>query len=831
MSGSTNEGMQELIQVINQVQDAFTSIGGSGAIDLPQIAVVGGQSAGKSSVLENFVGKDFLPRGSGIVTRRPLVLQLQNHTEEYGEFLHCRGKKFKSFDDIRHEIERVTDELTGSNKGVSNNPINLKVYSPHVLNLTVIDLPGLTKVAVGDQPVDIEQQIKGMLMEFISKENCIILAVSPANADLANSDALKLAKEVDPQGLRTVGVITKLDLMDAGTDAREILENKLLPLRRGYVGVVNRSQADINGNKDIRAALDSERKFFLGHPSYRHLADKAGTRYLQTVLNQNLVNHIRDKLPDLKRQLQTQVDSLDKQVREIKKAGDPRDTSRNTKQLVKMINGYGTDIESAIEGNGGHVSLTELSGGARIAKVFLERFPFELAKVELDETELRTEIAFAIKNINGIRVGLFTPEEAFETIVKKLISGLKPPCQTCIEMVTEEVRKITMTCGEKLMAYPRLAEEIDRIIQEQVHTAEDEAKDQVALTIDFELAYIDSSHPDFIGFANAAKGKKNPASPGANQPKPNQVLRKGFLQTSSGGGGGMLSMKSKSKEIWVVVTSSSIVLFKDKDEKDNKGTCKTEGLKVEDLSDPKGCTFRLFSPEGNCIYKDESEIIFHTQNRDAKTTWQASLLRAGAYPVKESRSEVSNDNTMDPQLERKVDLIRELVDSYLSIVTKKLQDTVPKISMHMLVNRMVSFSKDDLLSGIYSTHGGNADTLLEESANARKEREDILNIYESSKSALAVINRVSASTRSEALPPPISADLDWQPPPSSTPVSHARPTASPSSRPGPPPRPGGGNRPPPKPAPNKRAPPPRVGARPSSERASGPIVPRRPPPS
>ena len=71
------------------------------------------------------------------------------------------------------------------------------------------------------------------------------------------------------QGVRTIGVITKLDLMDDGTDAREILENRALPLRRGYIGVVNRSQKDIEGRKDIRAAIAAERKFFLSHPSYR----------------------------------------------------------------------------------------------------------------------------------------------------------------------------------------------------------------------------------------------------------------------------------------------------------------------------------------------------------------------------------------------------------------------------------------------------------------------------------------------------------------------------------------------------------------------------------
>ncbi|VEL20794.1 unnamed protein product [Protopolystoma xenopodis] len=233
-----NQGMEQLIPVVNKLQDAFSSLGIPLGLDLPQIAVVGSQSAGKSSVLENFVGRDFLPRGSGIVTRRPLILQLFNSITEYAEFLHCKNKKFTDFEEVRKEIEAETDRVTGSNKGISNIPINLRVYSPHVLNLTLIDLPGITKVPVGDQPPDIEHLVRCMILDFIEQDNCLILAVSPANSDLANSDALKLAKEVDPQGLRTIGVITKLDLMDEGTDAREILENRLLPLRRGSLNLI-----------------------------------------------------------------------------------------------------------------------------------------------------------------------------------------------------------------------------------------------------------------------------------------------------------------------------------------------------------------------------------------------------------------------------------------------------------------------------------------------------------------------------------------------------------------------------------------------------------------
>lgn len=224
-------------------------------------------------------------------------------------------------------------------------------------------MPGLTKVAVGDQPPDIENQIRNMILEFIEPENTLILAVSPANTDLANSDALKIAKEVDPTGIRTIGVITKLDLMDAGTDARDVLENRVLPLRRGirlfglknadvgilipcvtflifylpgYVGVVNRSQRDIDGRKDIQAAIASERKFFLGHPAYRHMADRMGTPYLQATLNQQLTNHIRDTLPTLRNRLQTQMLSLEKDVEAFKNL-NPDDPSYKTKALIQWV--------------------------------------------------------------------------------------------------------------------------------------------------------------------------------------------------------------------------------------------------------------------------------------------------------------------------------------------------------------------------------------------------------------------------------------------------------------------------------------------------------------
>ncbi|XP_060939733.1 dynamin-2 isoform X5 [Limanda limanda] len=775
-----NRGMEDLIPLINKLQDAFSSIGQSCNLDLPQIAVVGGQSAGKSSVLENFVGRDFLPRGSGIVTRRPLILQLVNSKAEYAEFLHCKGRKFVDFEEVRQEIEAETERLTGSNKGISPVPINLRVYSPNVLNLTLIDLPGMTKVAVGDQPQDIEHQIREMLLQFITKESCLILAVTPANSDLANSDALKIAKEVDPQGLRTIGVITKLDLMDEGTDAQDILENKLLPLRRGYIGVVNRSQKDIDGKKDIRVALAAERKFFLSHPAYRHIAERMGTPHLQKTLNQQLTNHIRDTLPGLRSKLQSQLLSLEKEVEEYKNFR-PDDPTRKTKALLQMVQQFGVDFEKCIEGSGDQVDTSNLSGGAKINRIFHERFPFELVKMEFDEKELRKQISYAIKNIHGVRTGLFTPDLAFEAIVKKQVIKLKDPCLKCVDLVVTELATLIRKCTEKLGSYPRLREETERIVTTYVRERDSKTKDQVLLLIDIELSYINTNHEDFIGFANAQQ--RTAANITKKRVMPNQVIRRGWLTIN------ISIMKGGSKDYWFVLTAESLSWYKDEEEKEKKYMLPLDNLKLRDVE--KGFmsskqVFAIFNTEQRNVYKDLRQIELACDTQEDVDSWKASFLRAGVYPEKdqpenEDAMNPSDTVSMDPQLERQVETIRNLVDSYIGIVNKSIRDLMPKTIMHLMINSAKDFIHSELLAYLYSA--GDQGSLMEESAEQAQRRDEMLRMYHALKEALVLIGDISTTTISTPVPPPV--DDTWMakdpsPPAASRPASA---TAPPPSRP------------------------------------------------
>jgi len=792
--------MENLIPIMNRMQDVFTQLGVSNNIDLPQIAVVGGQSAGKSSVLENFVGRDFLPRGSGIVTRRPLILQLINGPTEYGEFLHAKGQKFMDFLSIMKEIEDETDRVTGENKGISNLPINLRVYSPNVLNITLIDLPGLTKLAVGDQPTDIGEQIKDMIMTYICRETCLILAVTPANTDLATSDALMMARQADPDGHRTIGVLTKLDLMDEGTDAKDIMENKLLPLRRGYVAVVNRSQKDIDGKKDIKVAVAAERKFFLSHPSYRHMADRCGTPFLQKQLNQQLTNHIRETLPALRDKLQRQMLGLEKEVAQYKHF-QPNDPSIKTKAMLQSVQHLQVDFERAIEGSGAEgVNTMELSGGAKINRLFHERFPYEIVKMEIDEKVLRKEIAFAIRNIHGIRVGLFTPDMAFEAIVKTQIGRLREPSIKCVDLVVQELTNVVRTVTEKMNRYPRLREETERIITTYIREKEQACKEQVMLLVEIQLAYMNTNHEDFIGFANASNASQNADKTGQKLGKvTNQVIRKGYMAIHNLG-----IMKGGSRDYWFVLSSESLSWYKDGEEKEKKYMLPLEGLKLRDLESSfmsRGHMFAVYNPEGRNVFKDFKTLDLSCETQDDMDSWKASFLRAGVYPEKQSSEGTVGDGeeasergeSVDPQLERQVETIRNLVDSYMKIVTTSCKDQVPKMIMHIIVNDTKAFINGELLAGLYAT--GDTHNMMEESADEALKREEMLRMYHACKEALKIIAEVSNVTLGGSAPQ-ISAQTYSQPPPASSapPRRAPPPTASPRH---PPPRPAPGGLPPP----------------------------------
>ncbi|XP_071713898.1 dynamin-related protein 3A-like [Rutidosis leptorrhynchoides] len=500
-----------VIPIVNKLQDIFAQLGSSSTIELPQVAVVGSQSSGKSSVLEALVGRDFLPRGSDICTRRPLVLQLlqtkrrpDGTEEEYGEFLHVPGKRFYNFNEIRNEIQAETDREAGGNKGVSDKQIRLKIFSPNVLDITLVDLPGITKVPVGDQPTDIEARIRTMIMSYIKLPSCLILAVTPANSDLANSDALQIAGNADPDGYRTIGVITKLDIMDRGTDARNFLLGKVIPLRLGYIGVVNRSQEDIMLSRTIKDALVAEEKFFRSRPVYNELADRCGVPALAKKLNQILVQHIKTVLPGLKTRISAALVNV---AKEHASYGEITESKAGMGALLlNILSKYSEAFSSMIEGKNEEMSTSELSGGARIHYIFQSIFVKSLEEVDPCEDLTDDDIRTAIQNATGPRSALFVPEVPFEVLIRRQIARLLDPSLQCARFIYDELIKMSHRCMvNELQRFPVLRKRMDDVIGNFLRDGLQPSETMIGHIVEMEMDYINTSHPNFVGGSKAVE--------------------------------------------------------------------------------------------------------------------------------------------------------------------------------------------------------------------------------------------------------------------------------------------------------------------------------------
>ncbi|PIA46028.1 hypothetical protein AQUCO_01600356v1 [Aquilegia coerulea] len=646
-----------VIPIVNKLQDIFEPFSDLvSKIKLPEVAVIGSQSSGKSSVLEALVGRDFLPRSSDICTRRPLILQLENRTKtshnqyeyddgrEYGEFLHLPNKRFYDFSAIRREIQAETEREAGANKGVSDKKIRLKISSPNVLDITLVDLPGITKVPIGDQPTDIEAKIRAMIMSYIKHETCIILAVTPANTDLATSDALQMAKSADPAGSRTIGVITKLDIMDKGTDACNVLLGRAVPLKLGYIGIINRCQADINQNRSIAEALASEDKFFRSHPVYHGLLDRCGLPQLAKKLNLILEQHIRAVLPGLKAKLNIQMAAV---IKELKTVGEVMGSKAEQGSVLLHIlskycegnlacefqssaNSSVHSFSSLVDGKLQEMSTTELIGGARIHYIFQSIFVKRLEEVDpcdgLNDEDIRT----AIQNATGPKNAIFVPEIPFEVLVRKQIARLLDPSLKCLYFVYDELIKMNRACeSTEIPRFPVLKKRMDEVLGKFLRDGVKPAERMIGNIIEMEMDYINTSHPNFIGGSKAVEvAMQQVRSSKASQPR-SSTDRPTSADNSAG-------------RSWGNVSSI---------------------FGVRESRMPSSASPTKPSTESGSDIEQTSVILLREP---------PSILRPSENQTEQEAVEIV--------------LVKLLLNSYYDIVRKNIQDCVPKAIMYFLVN-------------------------------------------------------------------------------------------------------------------------------------------------
>jgi dynamin 1-like protein len=644
---------------------------------------------------------------------------------------------FYNFEEIRTEIERVTEVETGKNKGVSKKAINLKIYSPHVINLTLVDLPGMTRVPVGDQPPDIEVQIRDMILSFIKKPTSIILAVTAANTDLTNSDALNLARMVDPEGNRTIGVLTKIDIMDKGTNAMDALLNKVVPLQMGYVGIINRSQEDITRKVPIRDALRTEAAFFKNHALYRSISTRCGTQYLSKSLNKILMHHIRDSLPELKSKINKMLAEAQTEMAGYGDAIYESPGSRGA-LLLQIITKFCNYFAAAIDGSLTTLSTTELYGGARINFIFNEIFGACLARVDPLAGLSLADVKTTIRNATGPKAALFVPESSFELLVKRQIARLQDPSLACVDLVYDELQRIVSQIETKELArFGHLRQQVVDVVGQLLHNLVEPTKRMISDLVAIELAFINTSHPDFIGGDGALSNilEKMVDEKLAQQQK-EQQRQQAAAQAQQAGAAGVAAGALVNKPLigkdgkplppTAAAAATTATAAAQAPSTHAAGPGGAGGFMSMLFGGGRGGGAQAASSSAASSSSSSSSLAVADKN---------APVTLAPVPAQIKASE-SND----PKESFETQLIQNLLTSYFDVVRKNIGDLVPKSIIHFLVNRAKQTIQNELVRALYKEDM--FDELLQENSEVAARRKACYDMIKVLEKAQSIINEV-----------------------------------------------------------------------------------------
>jgi dynamin 1-like protein len=519
-----NEGNM-LIGKMQRIME-LRSKGYSVDFDFPSIAVIGSQSSGKSSVIESIVGRHMLPRGTNMCTRCPIVLNLYHETDcpnDYAIFAPTQQeqnpKRIEDFSKVREEIETRTVQMIEGRHGVTDVCIVINIHSRHYPdNLQLVDLPGFVRNPVADQPADIKEQIENLVRAYIEKDNTIILAVSDACVDMAESAGIAEARKVDERGVRTVGVLTKLDLLskEKVNDVTETLNNKLLPLSKGYVAVINTPPQ--NGEEEDIETLRNREKDLLKNLGFSRKVRNCGTPYLISKLSKELSQKIREKVPELITRVneeleftQTELDSLDYK--------DELKNQPHRKRIVDKVKHYETSVVIMLQGNDRRVSHKELQGGA-ILKGLLKRELAEARKeaMKLNPSQFGKDIEIMLFNLDASHDSVLPNSLAFRNCVAILVEKFKKPFGNLINKFTEQLTIYLRKCADdSLSLNPNLKQKIVDMTMEKVFEYRETCKNDMNKQIDIQKYFVNTSHPEFKRYHNLITGIKvaipDPAAP------------------------------------------------------------------------------------------------------------------------------------------------------------------------------------------------------------------------------------------------------------------------------------------------------------------------------
>jgi interferon-induced GTP-binding protein Mx1 len=379
-------------------------------------------------------------------------------------------------------ISRLTNTLT-QNRHFSTDAIIVKLHSIDSPDLTVIDLPGIVRTVTIGQGSQIITDVDCLISEYLKQDRTIILAVIPANQDIATVDILERARLVDPTGERTLGVLTKPDLIGPGNEeeATAVLKNIRKPLKLGYVMVKNRSQAQIKEGTPPQIAREDEERFFRTHSTFSCLDQRLlGIRNLTSALVKLLVSRIKDELVPMKRQVEVMLSTTRAGVRGISSYGSASSASERQKLLVTLTQEFVRHLNDCVRGEYRDrliVCNPNLRLYTRALVIFQELQSQVVATAPpFNGDDFVKDLARQMEALRGRELPGFMSAQSFYMFIQEFIDAWAPPARMAAAQMRALANEVVRELFEKIaVSYPTLRESFQIVASSILETSEDEA--------------------------------------------------------------------------------------------------------------------------------------------------------------------------------------------------------------------------------------------------------------------------------------------------------------------------------------------------------------------
>lgn len=510
-----HEQLGRKLEILEEIREDAQAVG----IDLPGVVVCGAQSSGKSSVLESITGINF-PRGENLCTRCPAVVQMV--VREYQKVPLVKVSLSSNFSDAQESnLEGVAEMIRGisqkiAGNGITEKPIYMKIIRNSGPEMTFIDLPGITHVNPEGLEEDVHELTAGMVDRYVSNGHMINLVVIPASDDFGNAEALKIAMQHDPDGVRTLGVISKIDNVPKDSDIVKKIKMQRsndVKLAMGFVALKNRSPAEAAANMTTEELYSIEQRMHRTHPILKDIPDD---KYGHGMLVDKVVGiqsrQVDKRFPEILRELRAKKSEAEAALKQLSQHCETVGERRGL--FTRSVNDFVKQLVCSIEGKDSHVNLASKVTAA--AEVFARSFNNKDHIPNYFGDEFGKKLEKVIAASRGHTLDNFLSDTIFRNMLSDVyFTGYLAEMSTdLVNTVHELMCEACHTIVARVFnaSYPALAQEMASLMEEFISERQENTMRYVEEMLNHEKRVVFTQDKSYMKVISQFRSRKEPES-------------------------------------------------------------------------------------------------------------------------------------------------------------------------------------------------------------------------------------------------------------------------------------------------------------------------------